>query len=80
VAGQPVQALAGHQVPVVDTIGAGDTFTGALAAAITRGEPLADAMLLANAAAALAVGGAGATTSMPTLAATRAWLAAQSVC
>lgn len=75
VAGQAPKALAGHRVPVVDTIGAGDTFTGALAAAIARGEALADAMVLANAAAALAVGGAGATTSMPTLAATRAWLA-----
>lgn len=77
VAGQPPQALAGHRVPVVDTIGAGDTFTGALAAAIARGEALADAMVLANAAAALAVGGAGATASMPTLAATRAWLSTQ---
>lgn len=77
VAGQPPQALAGHRVPVIDTIGAGDTFTGALAAAIARGEPLAEAMVQANAAAALAVGGAGATSSMPTLAATRAWLAAQ---
>lgn len=76
-AGQPPQALAGHRVPVVDTIGAGDTFTGALAAAIARGEALADAMVLANAAAALAVGGAGATASMPTLAATRSWLANQ---
>jgi ribokinase len=66
-------------VPVVDTIGAGDTFTGALAAAIARGEALADAMVLANAAAALAVGGAGATASMPTLAATRRWLDAQPV-
>lgn len=78
VPGQAPQALAGHRVPVVDTIGAGDTFTGALAAAIARGEALAEAMVLANAAAALAVGGAGATGSMPTLATTRAWLDAQS--
>lgn len=77
VRGNASQALAGHAVPVVDTIGAGDTFTGALAAAIARGEALPEAMVVANAAAALAVGGAGATGSMPTLAATRAWLAAQ---
>ena len=45
----------GHRVPVVDTIGAGDTFTGALAAALARGEPLHPAMRCANAAAALSV-------------------------
>lgn len=74
--GQPPQGLAGHRVSVVDTIGAGDTFSGAMAAAIARGLDLAPAMALANAAAALAVGGPGATASMPSLAATAALLAA----
>ena len=76
-AGQPPEGLAGHCVSVADTIGAGDTFSGAMAAAIARGLDLAPAMALANAAAALAVGGQGATASMPSLAATTAWLAAR---
>jgi ribokinase len=57
--------LAGHRVSVVDTIGAGDTFTGALAAAIARGEVLTEAMNKANAAAAQAVTGRGAIAAMP---------------
>jgi ribokinase len=69
-AGQPAQAVAGHRVAVVDSIGAGDTFTGALAAAIARGLRLPAAMVLANAAAALAVGGQGAIAGMPGLPAT----------
>ena len=68
-------SLAGHAMPVVDTIGAGDTFTGALAAALARGEPLADATAWANAAAALSVTGAGAIGAMPTRGATAALLA-----
>jgi len=52
---------------VVDTIGAGDTFTGALAAALARGEPLDQAMRCANAAAALSVTGRGAIGGMPSL-------------
>ncbi|NDZ13010.1 ribokinase [Variovorax sp. WS11] len=55
----------GHRVPVVDTIGAGDTFTGALAAALARGELLHPAMRRANAAAALSVRGRGAIGGMP---------------
>jgi ribokinase len=65
---KPIQTLAGWAMPVVDTIGAGDTFTGALAAAIARGEPLALAAQSANAAAALSVTGRGAIAAMPTLA------------
>ena len=67
--GQAAQAWPGHAMTVVDTIGAGDTFTGALAAALARGEPLAAAARWANAAAALSVTGAGALSGMPTLAA-----------
>jgi ribokinase len=60
---------------VVDTIGAGDTFTGALAAALSRGEPIASAMRRANAAAALSVMGRGAIGGMPTAAQVDALLA-----
>ena len=52
---------------MVDTIGAGDTFTEALAAALARGDPLRDAMGWANAAAALSATGRGAISGMPTL-------------
>lgn len=73
--GRSPQAEAGRPMPVVDTIGAGDTFTGALAAALARGESLPDAMRSANAAAALSVRGRGAIGGMPTLDAVRALLA-----
>ncbi len=66
--GQLAQTLAGWAMQVVDTIGAGDTFTGALAAALARGELLAEAATSANAAAALSVTGRGAIAAMPTLA------------
>ena len=65
--GQAPQAWPGHAMSVADTIGAGDTFTGALAAALARGEPLRAAARWANAAAALAVMGKGAIGGMPTL-------------
>jgi ribokinase len=64
--------LPGHPMRVVDTIGAGDTFTGALAAALARGEGLEAAARWANAAAALSVTGRGAIEAMPTLAAVEA--------
>lgn len=67
--------IAGWPVAVVDTIGAGDTCTGALAAALARGLPLPEAARHANAAAALSVTGAGAIGAMPPLAATEALLA-----
>jgi ribokinase len=50
---------------LVDTIGAGDTFSGALAAALARGEALDAAVQWANAAAALSVTGPGALGGMP---------------
>lgn len=56
---------------VADTIGAGDTFTGALAAALARGEPLESAIRWANAAAALSVTQATALGGMPGLQATQ---------
>jgi ribokinase len=64
--GRPAWCLPGHGVRVADTIGAGDTFTGALAAALARGEALEPALAWANAAAALSVTGRGAIAGMPT--------------
>ena len=50
---------------VVDTTGAGDTFTGALATALTEGFAIADAIRFANHAAALAVTNSGAQPAIP---------------
>jgi ribokinase len=61
-------ALPGWPMDVADTIGAGDTCTGALAAALARGLDLPEAARVANAAAALSVTGRGALGGMPTLA------------
>ncbi len=69
---QPMQILTGWPMQVTDTIGAGDTFTGALAAAMARGESFSLAMKWANAAAALSVTGRGAIGGMPSLAQTQA--------
>jgi ribokinase len=54
-----------HVVPVVDTTAAGDAFNGALAVALTEGQPLDRAGRFATAAASIAVTRAGAQTSMP---------------
>ena len=64
--GQAPVDLAGRAMPVADTLGAGDTFTGTLAAALARGEALTAAMQWANAAAALSVTRHGAITGIPT--------------
>ena len=53
-------------VTPVDTTGAGDAFTGVLAAALDAGAALPEAMRRASVAAALACTGAGAQTSLPT--------------
>ena len=45
----------GFEVKAVDTTGAGDVFNGALAVALARQQPLADAVRFANAAAAISV-------------------------
>ncbi|NMB20192.1 MAG: ribokinase [Firmicutes bacterium] len=57
--------LPAHDVKVVDTVAAGDTFTGALAALIGAGSSLAEAARYANGAAALAVTRHGAQPSIP---------------
>lgn len=74
-AGAAPLSMPGWRVAVADTIGAGDTFNGALAAALARGQPLEQAMQRANAAAALSVTGQGAIGGMPTAAAVDALLA-----
>lgn len=67
----PPVAWPGVAMTVADTIGAGDTFTGALAAALARGDSLQAAAPWANAAAALSVTRHGAITGMPDLAAVK---------
>jgi ribokinase len=62
-----VQWLAPHRVQVVDTVGAGDAFCGALAAKLARGSSLAEAVGFANAAGALATTTPGAAPAMPRL-------------
>ncbi|XWX02934.1 ribokinase [Aggregatilineales bacterium SYSU G02658] len=63
------------RVTVVDTTGAGDCFTGALAVALSEGQPLAQAVHFANAAAALSVQVLGASASLPARAAIEQMLA-----
>jgi ribokinase len=52
-------------VDAVDTVGAGDCFCGALAAALAGGERIERALLWATAAAAISTTRRGAQTSMP---------------
>ncbi len=63
-----------YRVQPVDTTAAGDTFNGALAVALLRGEPLARAIAWGQAAAALSVQTLGAQSSIPDAAATTAFL------
>ncbi|OLP66728.1 Ribokinase [Bacillus pumilus] len=56
----------GYPVEAVDTTGAGDTFNGALAVALTEGKSLYDALAFANRAASISVTKFGAQGGMPT--------------
>ncbi len=58
----------GNKVNVIDTTAAGDTFNGFLAVSLASGEPLSEAVRLANNAAAISVTRLGASTSIPFLA------------
>ena len=58
--------LAAYPVEAVDTVAAGDAFSGSLAVALSEGRPLLEACRFANAAGACAVTKLGAQPSMPT--------------
>ncbi|MBD0268577.1 MAG: ribokinase [Cyanobacteria bacterium Co-bin8] len=64
------------EVPVVDTVAAGDAFNGGLAVALSEGVSLPEAARFATATAALSVSQAGAQPSLPTRQAVEAFLAA----
>ncbi|MEO7720431.1 MAG: ribokinase [Pseudolysinimonas sp.] len=68
----PADGAASHIAPspadVVDTTGAGDAFTAALAVALANGRELGDAVAWASAAGAIATEGFGARGSLPTAA------------
>ena len=61
-----IVTVASKKVTVVDTTGAGDTFNGILAAALSDGVPFKEAVVLANLGAGLSVQKLGAQTGMPT--------------
>jgi ribokinase len=74
--GQPVVTVPAPRVDVVDTVGAGDAFNGALAAALSDAMPLQAAVATAVAAGAAACTGSGARAALPTQADLAALLAA----
>lgn len=63
-----VKTISAPKVMALDTTGAGDTFNGVLASAISRGQSLASAIQFATFAASLSVQKIGAQSGMPTLA------------
>lgn len=63
--GVEIARIPARRVPVVDTTGAGDTFCGALAAALAGGSDFESAARFATAAASLSVQKAGAVPSIP---------------
>jgi ribokinase len=66
--GGDASVIAGRAVKAVDTTGAGDCFVGALAAQLSAGRAIRDALNYANAAASICVQRMGAAPSMPTAA------------
>ncbi|MCV2892511.1 ribokinase [Lentibacter sp. XHP0401] len=71
------QRFPAFPVKAVDTTGAGDTFTGYLAAALHEGQPLESALRLAAAASALKVTKKGTADAIPSRADVEVFLAAQ---
>ncbi|POH73910.1 ribokinase [Arthrobacter glacialis] len=67
-AAQPVARIAPTRVDAVDTTGAGDAFTGGVAARLAAGDTLVDAAHYASVAAALAATKKGTQTAYPTVA------------
>lgn len=76
--GAEVARIPARRVTAVDTTGAGDTYCGALSAAIAEGQPFADAAAFATAAAAISVQSLGAVPSIPSRGAIEALLGHQS--
>ncbi|WP_316185145.1 MULTISPECIES: ribokinase [unclassified Bradyrhizobium] len=74
VSGAEARLVEGRAVKAVDTTGAGDCFVGALAARLSQGAAIADAIGYANVAASISVQRMGAGPSMPTEEEVRAWL------
>lgn len=64
--GKEIRIIDSYKVDVVDTTGAGDTFCGAMAAALVRGDNLESAIKFANKAAAYSITKLGAQSGMPT--------------
>lgn len=69
-----LQHVPARRVEAVDATAAGDTFNGALAVALSEGRSLREAVVFANAAAALSVTRLGAQSSIPRRADVDAWL------
>jgi ribokinase len=63
---RPIQRFRALAIKAVDAVGAGDAFSGALAAGLAQGLPLTKSVERANAAAALAVTSRGAQAGLPT--------------
>ncbi len=63
---EKIEIVNAFSVPVVDTVAAGDSFNGALVTCLYSGKSLHDAVVYANATAALCVQSAGAIPSIPT--------------
>jgi ribokinase len=76
---QPPVAVAAQAVDVVDTVGAGDAFNGALAWSLACGAPIEAAVAAAVAAGAAACTGTGARDALPTPAALAALIGAAAV-
>ncbi len=64
---QQRQLIKAYPVVAIDTVGAGDCFNGAFVSALSRDEPIKDAIRFANKAASIAVTRKGAQDSIPTL-------------